>query len=84
MCDLSRPMTDSCMRVNSARFNSPNSGSTVFDFLVGNTDPANSACAADTMVTFKVLLKSPVVDELSADKSLLPRDTAVFNRWVCS
>lgn len=76
-------MDDYCIRVNKARFNSPNTRSTVVDFLVGNNDPAVRACVSepdDDIVKFKVMLQSGVVEELRTERALLPRDTAVFNR----
>jgi len=81
LCDVSKPMDSSCIIVETGRFNTPDLKSTVVDFLVGNK-PTSTGCiaeAADVIVTFKVMLKPDIISELSTGKSLIPRETAVFN-----
>lgn len=81
LCDSYKPMDSSCIVVETGRINTPNSQSTVVDFLVGNK-PTSTGCIAeapDVIVTFKVMLKADIVSALEADKELVPRDTAVFD-----
>ncbi|KAJ9516569.1 hypothetical protein QJQ45_015265 [Haematococcus lacustris] len=82
VCDLSRPLTDSCVQVTSIRYNALSAG-TILDFLVGRADPVATACAAEpanARVSFRVMLHPAVVDTLAMRMSYAPVSSASVNR----
>ncbi|KAJ9516978.1 hypothetical protein QJQ45_027372 [Haematococcus lacustris] len=82
VCDLSRPLTDSCVQVTSIRYNALPAG-TILDFLVGRADPVATACAAEpanARVSFRVMLQPAVVDTLAMRMSYAPVSSASVNR----